>query len=145
MVQKDCLGVNAVILDKQGKVLLARRDRPRIWNLPGGSWEDGEAPWDTAIREVREEVGIEVEVVRLTGIYDRSPHGKPVLVFLCRHVSGEAHTTPEAIELAWYFPDALPDDINPYQPQRIRDALAGKPESVLARQPGRSVRQMYDE
>ena len=45
------LGVNAVIVDAAGRVLLALRDRPPIWNLPGGGVEPGEAPWDAAVRD----------------------------------------------------------------------------------------------
>jgi len=139
----DGIGVNAVVLDARGRILLALRDRPRIWNLPGGGWEAGEALWDAAVREVREEVGVDVEVVRLTGVYDRSPDGGPVLVFLCRHVGGEARPTSEAVEVRWTSPDDLPADMNPYQRRRIADALAGRSEAVLVRQPGRPVRELY--
>jgi 8-oxo-dGTP diphosphatase len=143
MADAGCFGVNAVVVDATGRVLLARRDRPQIWNLPGGSWEPGEAPWDTAVRETREEVGVEIEVVRLTGVYDRSPDGDPVLVFLCRHTSGELRTTPEAVEVGWFPAGELPPDINPYQPRRIEDALSGDPIAVLRRQPGPSLRALY--
>lgn len=136
------LGINAVVLDPDGRVLLARRDAPPIWNLPGGGMEPGESPWCTAVRETREEVGVDVEVVRLTGVYDRSPSGDPVLVFLCRHVAGQPTVTDEATEVRWFSVDELPTDINPYQPDRIRDAV-GAHHAVLRSQPGPSVRQLY--
>lgn len=135
------LGVNAVVLDPSGRVLLARRPRPPIWNLPGGSLEAHEAPWQAAIRETQEEVGLAVEVVRLTGVYDRSPDGDPVLVFLCRRVDGEPRRSPEATDVRWFPVDGLPSDINPYQPDRIRDAMVGE-RAVLRSQPGPSVRDL---
>lgn len=136
------LGVNAVVLDPHGRVLLARREAPPIWNLPGGKLEPGESPWRAAERETREEVGLHVEVVRLVGVYDRSPAGRSVLVFLCRRVSGTPTVTAEATEVRWFPMDALPVDINPYQPIRIRDAATGRG-AVLRSQPGPSVRQLY--
>jgi ADP-ribose pyrophosphatase YjhB (NUDIX family) len=143
MGDSTCFGINAVVLDERGRLLLARRDRPPIWNLPGGSWEQGEAPWDTAVREVREEVAADVEVVRLTGVYDRAPDGEPVLVFLCRYTGGAVRPTAEAVEVGWFAVDELPPDINPYQPERFRDALGGDPGVFLRRQPGPSVRALF--
>jgi len=137
------LGVSAVILDAHGRVLLALRDRPPIWNLPGGSVEARETPWAAAVREVREEVGLDVAVERLTGVYDRSPDGDPVLVFSCRVLGGEPATTAEAVQVGWFDPADLPSPINPYQPQRIADAVGAGPAAVLRHQPGPSVRALY--
>lgn len=137
------LGVSAVVRDKRGRVLLALRERPPIWNLPGGSVEPGETPWDAAAREVREEVGLDVEVERLTGVYDRSPDGDPVLVFACRVLAGEPTTSAEAIRVGWFDPADLPEAINPYQPQRIADAVGAAPAAALRHQPGPSVRELF--
>jgi len=137
------LGVNAVIVDAAGRVLLALRDRPPIWNLPGGGVEPGEAPWDAAVREAAEEVGVQVAVRRLTGVYHRPPEGDPVLVFRCEVVAGAVRTSPEAVRVAWFDPDALPERVNPYQPRRIADALLAGPGVVLVTQPGPSVRELF--
>jgi 8-oxo-dGTP diphosphatase len=137
------LGVNAVIVDSAGRVLLALRDRPPIWNVPGGGVEDGEAPWDAAVREAAEEVGVRVAVRRLTGVYHRPPGGDPVLVFRCDVVGGTPRTSGEAVQVEWFDPDALPGQINPYQPRRIADALLPGPGAVLLSQPGPSVRELF--
>ncbi len=137
------LGVCAVITDGRGRVLLARRDRPPIWNLPGGGVEPGESPWDAAVRETLEEVGVQVVVEALTGVYDRSPDGDPVLVFRCRLVRGTPATSSEAIAVGWFAADQLPEPINPYQPDRIRDALRADPAAALRSQPGPSVRALF--
>lgn len=137
------LGVNAVIVAADGRVLLALRDRPPIWNLPGGSVEAGETPWDAAVRETREEVGVEVAVERLTGLYARSPDGDPVLVFRCRLLTGQPATSAEAVRVGWFAPDRLPEPINPYQPERIADALRSHGGPALKHQPGASVRELF--
>lgn len=137
------LGVNAVIVDGAGRVLLALRDRPAIWNLPGGGVEAGEAPWEAVVREVAEEVRLEVVVERLTGVYHRPPDGDPVLVFRCRVTGGNAAPTPESRRVGWFDPRRLPEPIHPYQPQRITDALAGEGGTRLVSQPGPSVRVLH--
>jgi 8-oxo-dGTP diphosphatase len=137
------LGVNAVIVDDTGHILLALRDRPPIWNLPGGGVEPGEAPWEAAVRETREEVGLTVTVDRLTGVYHRPPDGDPVLVFRCSVVDGSPTTTAEAVRVAWFAPDALPEPINPYQPDRIAGALRPDVTPELVAQPGPSVRELF--
>ena len=62
-------GAFAVIFDERGRVLLCHRRDIDAWNLPGGRVEAGEAPWDAALREVREEVGVDANVIRLIGLY----------------------------------------------------------------------------
>jgi 8-oxo-dGTP pyrophosphatase MutT (NUDIX family) len=137
------LGVNAVILDTGGRVLLALRYRPPIWNLPGGGVEPGEAPWEAAVREVAEEVGVLVVVDRLSGVYHRPPDGDPVLVFRCRLLSGTPAGSPESRQVGWFDPAELPEPMHPYQPERIADAVRPGPAAVLASQPGPSVRELF--
>lgn len=128
---------------ENGRVLLGLRDAPPIWNLPGGGVEPDEAPWDAVVREVREELDIEVEVERLTGIYDRSPDGDPVLVFRCRLVSGTPRAADDTVDVGWFPPDALPEAIHPYQPLRLADALRADPAAALRHQPGPSLRVIF--
>ncbi|MBI2561507.1 MAG: NUDIX domain-containing protein [candidate division NC10 bacterium] len=62
-------GVAAIISNGEGKILLQRRSDNGLWGLPGGSVEIGESVRDAIIREVQEETGLTVEVVRLIGVY----------------------------------------------------------------------------
>lgn len=59
--QRKRLGAAAVILNRDGEVLLVKHSYGRLnWELPGGVTEDGESVVQTAVREVREETGLEV-------------------------------------------------------------------------------------
>lgn len=67
------LAAYAVCIDAD-RVLLARHEQPdgqSNWSLPGGKVEHGEDPFDTVIREVAEETGLEAEVDRLLGVDSR--------------------------------------------------------------------------
>jgi mutator protein MutT len=55
-----------VIQDEQGRILLLHRNTPKRtqWEIPGGKIDQGEDAADTAVRELREELGVDVEVLR---------------------------------------------------------------------------------
>lgn len=63
--------VIGVVKNDQGEILLGRRYQPEIpdihgkWNLLGGRIEFGESPEDTIIREIKEECGLDIEVIRM--------------------------------------------------------------------------------
>ena len=57
------------IFNDQGEVLLQRRGDSHQWGFPGGAVESGETPEMTAVREAKEETGLDVSVGRLIGVY----------------------------------------------------------------------------
>jgi ADP-ribose pyrophosphatase YjhB (NUDIX family) len=126
-------GAFAAIFDDKRQVLLCHRRDIDAWNLPGGHVEDGEAPWDAAIRETREEVRLEVEVMRLTGLYWKPETAELVFNFECRVVSGTPGTSDEADAVRYFALDDLPPNTAPKQVQRIRDAVAS--DAVAMRSP----------
>ena len=60
-------GVRVVVRNDEGKILFVRQEHPEreIWLLPGGGVEAGETSVDAAVREVREETGLEIEVKKM--------------------------------------------------------------------------------
>jgi len=88
--------VAAAIIRKVGRVLIDRRPSTGLlagmWEFPGGKREAGETLEEAVVREVREEVGIEVEVVeRFVAVDHAYSHFRITLhTFLCRHVGGRA-------------------------------------------------------
>jgi ADP-ribose pyrophosphatase YjhB (NUDIX family) len=128
-------GVAAVIFDGD-RVLLQRRDDTRRWGLPGGGVEPGESVSLAVIREVREETGLDVEPLRLIGVYSDPAHHQVMtypdgnvihyisIVFECAVRGGTLTLSEESLELGWFDPEALPEDIMSISTIRIRDALA---------------------
>lgn len=60
--------VTVVLRDDRGRVLLIHKADNDLWALPGGGHDVGERITDTAVREVREETALDIEVVRLDGM-----------------------------------------------------------------------------
>lgn len=100
------------IVLRDNRVLICRRRKDGhlagYWEFPGGKCEPGESPADTLHRELREEVGIDVEP---THAFDPLEHHYPEVrvrlhAFVCRHTAGEAK--PHAAdELLWVTPAEL--------------------------------------
>jgi len=115
-------GVGILILDGGGRILLMRRgERARTergsWALPGGKVDSGETPEDAAVREAREEIGVDVAIERELARYDCTlPEESKrwlTIVFVARIQSGEPRIMePEkCAEIGWFAPDALPSPI----------------------------------
>jgi ADP-ribose pyrophosphatase YjhB (NUDIX family) len=101
-----------------GKLLLARRTKPPyLWSLPGGAVEWGERLAAAAMRELREETGVEADAVGYAGhseVLLRNDKGDVldhfvVVAFAARWRTGEAKTGPEASAVAWVEPARLGD------------------------------------
>lgn len=133
----------AIIRDERGHVLLIHRGDGRGWSLPGGVMEPGERIVDCLVREVWEETGLEVEPVRLVGIYsdpanllvtlpnDDQVHFVSATVE-CRVVGGQLRPDgEESLEVVYFAPDALPDGVVCDHRIRILDALLGREAAFL--------------
>jgi ADP-ribose pyrophosphatase YjhB (NUDIX family) len=135
-------GVAAIIQDAAGKILLQRRSDNGLWGLPGGSVEIGESVRDAIIREVREETGLTVDVVRLVGVYSdprlqivRYPDGNVVhyisTLYACRILAGALQTCDETLELYFFDPAHLPEGLMPMHRVRIQDTMANSPAAFI--------------
>lgn len=121
------VGVEGVVFDDAGHVLLTqRRDLP-FWCLPGGRVDPGETPMEAVVREVAEETGLFVEMERLIGVYCMPRWrggGAIIFLFRCRQQGGALQTTRETIGVDYFPPDALPADMMFDHEQHIADAVA---------------------
>ena len=129
-------GSAVVITDPRGDVLLMRRAYPPFdWVLPGGGAEAHESPSETALREVREELGLQVELRTLTGVYYQADHpAGEVLHFVFTAVlPPDAELTPcpgEVAEIGLLRPDVLPEPMSPSTGRRLLEALAERPQPL---------------
>ncbi len=123
------LGVNIAILNDAGEILLTRREDFEVWCLPGGAVDDRESAAQAAIREAHEETGLEVELIRLVGIYsipNSLRGGSHILVFTARPVGGSLRLAQgETVEIGYFYPDAIPQPLFFDQEQMIQDVLGG--------------------
>lgn len=131
------IGAFVVILDGQNRLLLSHRRDIDLWNLPGGGVESGELPTEAAVREVREETGLEVKIERLTGVYGKAGQDALVFTFTAEVIGGNLVETVEADEARYFDPRELPVNIIPKHIQRIHDALEHQ-ETVFRTQTGPS-------
>jgi 8-oxo-dGTP diphosphatase len=123
------------IVEHGSRLLLARRRDIGWWNLPGGGMEYGETVEEALAREVREEVGLEIEIERLVGVYSKPQKREVVLTFLCHPVADtEATISDEVSETGWFVPPAWPEPLLPKHRERLEDALAGRREAILRAQ-----------
>jgi 8-oxo-dGTP pyrophosphatase MutT (NUDIX family) len=134
------VSATAFIRDAAGRVLLQQRSDNGFWNLPGGGLELGESVAQACVREVREETGLIVEIVRLIGVYSAPeittmsyPDGRVIQyvtnLFECRVVGGKLEVDAESLALDWFNPLKLPEPFSPNHVPRLQDALAGQLEA----------------
>lgn len=126
-------GVGVIVVSRKG-VLLVRRDKDPgkgLWSIPGGGVELGESQELAAIREVREETGVEIELLDLVSTADLitvDSRGCIEYHYLLNHYLAEAETVstrPEYpwAEVRWFEPDCLPID---EMPSRIHSLIREK-------------------
>jgi 8-oxo-dGTP diphosphatase len=106
--------VDVIVSSEEGHILLIRRGSDPYegyWALPGGFVEVGETLEEAAAREAEEETGLEVEIIRLVGVYsdpDRDPRGHNVsCAYLARAQSGELSAATDADEAAFLDPSTV--------------------------------------
>jgi len=126
---RKATGSVVVIRDPSGRVLLVRRAYPPgDWVLPGGNAEVDESPVETAIREVREETGLDVAPERMTGVYYQADHqaGEFIHFVFSGSLDDTALIRPdrgEVAEYGFFEPNALPEPMSPSTRRRLLDAL----------------------
>jgi 8-oxo-dGTP pyrophosphatase MutT (NUDIX family) len=129
-------GCSALVLDERGaRVLLTRRTDNGRWCLPGGRMDPGESAAETCVREVLEETGLQVEVVRLVGLYS-SPHliveyadgeRRQIVAahFLVRVVGGALQLSDETSAYGYFSREEIAAlDVMEHHLERIADSFA---------------------
>jgi ADP-ribose pyrophosphatase YjhB (NUDIX family) len=121
------IAVNVAIVH-DNKILLTQRDDFETWILPGGSVEDGESIAQAAIRETKEETGLDVELTKLVGIYSRLGNFLKghVILFVGKQIGGEIRCQPgETIAVEWFSFDQIPSPLSLGHQRRIQDVING--------------------
>ncbi|KAB7528416.1 NUDIX domain-containing protein [Flagellimonas olearia] len=108
--------VRAFVLNEKDEILMARESIDGKWTIPGGWADIGSTPSETAVKEVKEETGIEVEAIRLLAVYDKQTHPHPPapiyvykLIFLCQMKGGELKAGFDMLDAGFFPLDQLPE------------------------------------
>ncbi|MEK9673715.1 MAG: NUDIX hydrolase [Rhodospirillaceae bacterium] len=123
------MGIGAVVVHG-GDVLLIKRGKPPRagwWSLPGGAQKVGETVFQGALREVKEETGVDVEIIGLIDVVDsmtRDSQGKvqyhyTLVDLACRWVSGDTIAGGDAADAKWFTPFEIDDLDLWYETRRI--------------------------
>jgi 8-oxo-dGTP pyrophosphatase MutT (NUDIX family) len=126
------LGVRAVVIDGEGRVLLVKHSYAAGWHLPGGGVEAGETLLGALARELAEEGGIELLAppvlhgVFYHPVYSRRDHIALYVVRAFRQKSLPARTF-EIADYGFFAPDRLPPDTTAGTRARIAEVFAGTP------------------
>jgi ADP-ribose pyrophosphatase YjhB (NUDIX family) len=147
------IAVNVAVIDN-GKILLTKRDDFETWILPSGGVEEGESLARAAIRETKEETGLDVELIRLVGVYSRISGVFPgyMILFAAKPIGGEIRCQEgETIAVEWFDFDEIPSPLSLGHARRIKDAIEGKTGVVVMQEiqipsmpQGLTRRELYD-
>lgn len=111
------VAVSAFIQDDEGRILMIRRTDNDLYAIPGGQLELGETLAQAAVREVREETGVECKMTEVIGLYSDPNHviayddgevrQEFSICFRAEYLDGTARTSSESKEVLWVKPEKL--------------------------------------
>lgn len=122
-IKKQFVIVKALVINGEGKVLLARREREwhkeahNKWEFPGGKVDFGEEPVQTAIRETKEETGFDIEVIDLISkilsskwVSDEREAQQILICYVGNLIGGSACLDDHGVnKIEWFNPEEIFD------------------------------------
>jgi 8-oxo-dGTP diphosphatase len=114
-IETPLLAVDIIVSPKPGRVLLIRRANPPLgWALPGGFVDVGESAEQAAVREAREETGLEISLDGIVGVYSdpgRDPRGHTLSVVYAARAEGRAKAGDDAAACRVFPLETVPANI----------------------------------
>ncbi|MFE9183905.1 NUDIX hydrolase [Micromonospora haikouensis] len=134
--------VTVFVLDAHDRVLLIRRTDNGLWAIPGGAQDFGEYIAETAVRETKEESGINVEITGVVGVYTDPKHVMAYsngevrqqfsICFRAHYISGDPTPSSESSEVCWVTKDDLESlPIHPSMRLRIEHGYERRPQPYI--------------
>jgi len=139
-VGKDLIfmaGSGVIIANNEGEILLQKREHKgsEVWSIPGGIMELGESIEEAAIREAKEETGLDIALEHLIGVYSKYEHEHSngdktqtiVIAFKALVLGGELHIDgDETLDLKWFSKENRPTMFVQQLEDVVIDYFAGK-------------------
>jgi ADP-ribose pyrophosphatase YjhB (NUDIX family) len=130
--------VTTIVRTRVGALLMVHRTDNDLWSIPGGAMDLGESIADAAVRETKEETGLDVEVTGIVGIYTNPGHVMAYddgevrqqfsVCFTTRLLGGQLRTSTETSEVRFVAVDQLDGlNIHPSIRLRIQHYLEARP------------------
>src|SRR6266487_4253653 len=135
--------VNVIVTNDKSEILLIKRSDNDNWAVPGGAIDIGESMTEAAVRETKEETGVDCEITGLVGIYTDPRHvihytsndevrQEFSIVLTARAVGGELTPSDESLDVRWIEREHLGDhEMDRSMRLRIGHYLAGRGELYL--------------
>jgi len=98
---KHILSAAAIVIYEKNELLLIKGPR-RGWEMPGGQVEEGESLSQAAIRETKEESGIDIEIIKFCGIFQNVGNSVCNTLFLAKPIGGELALSPESLDVGFF-------------------------------------------
>jgi len=114
--------VALVFVTRDDAILLVKQDYgQRYWSLPGGMVESGESVDQAAIREVKEETGLDIRVKRVVGLYSKPSEDALAITFEGEVIGGNVQPSNEISDCRYFQFDHLPQPVRGHLQERIND------------------------
>jgi len=114
------LSAHAVFTNTEGKILQLKSTYDERWGLPGGALEPGETIHEALIRECKEELGLDIIILYMSGMYFHKSYNSHACIFKCDFLNNSNIQLSNEHSEYRYF--SL-DELSPIQHQRIMDCL----------------------
>lgn len=137
------VGAFVILRNEAGEVLWVQRTDNGRWNLPGGRVEPAETPWDAAVREAKEETGLDVQLTNLVGVYTKPDRLDMVFQFEGQIVQGTLTTGPESADFAYFATGSEPENSLKNHLERVADAAEQHSSPILKVQPTHNKKSAY--
>lgn len=104
MTPKHIVSASCLVTNDENEILLIKSPR-RGWELPGGQVENGEAIVDAAMREAKEEAGVDIKITKYCGAFQNTTFSIVNHLFQADYVSGALTTSDESLEVGFFSYD----------------------------------------
>lgn len=122
------VSVAGLVVNDEDEILLINSPR-RGWEYPGGMVEPKESLQDALMREIREETGVEIEIVGFVGVCKNVENDIVNIDFICKYISGQLKTSEESLEVKWFKAKEAVDKVTfPLTRKRLLNMISGRNE-----------------
>lgn len=107
--------IRAVVFNDRNEILLVKERADGGWAIPGGWADVGFSPSEVAVKEVKEETGLDVKPIRIVAVHDKrchphppAPHYAYKIFILCKLIGGEFNTAFDILDKGFFEQNNIP-------------------------------------